>query len=494
LKSRKVAIFIVAYNAEAHLESLIERIPLDLMPYFAEIFVIDDSSSDTTFEVANRIIRKYPNHNITAYRTPFNRGYGGNQKLGYLYCIEKGYDIVILLHGDGQYAPEYLPRVLAQFKHNPDAVFASRMLNKKQALKGGMPFYKWIGNQVLTTFENRLLKAKLSEFHTGCRAYSVETLKKIPFTYNSDDFHFDTEIIIQALAARLTIQEVGIPAFYGTEVCHVNGFKYAYNCMRAVIAYKLVHLGLYYKRNFDFGLFESDNYVFKRSPHSLHQYVLKTAGLHPGMISIELGANRGILSSYVAENVNSHIAVDQQAPDLAGKSEALALDLNGAFGIQIPRRKYELCIALDVIEHLNEPEHFLLEVFDLLKAKGKLFISTANICYLPMRLSMLLGQFNYGKRGILDRTHKRLFSVASFRALLAQYGYKVESVQGFPPPLTDLISSGIVMRLTERMHSFLSRNFPNLFAYNFLVIATRMDGIEDILKQTTATMKAAGSQ
>ena len=464
------------------------------MPYFAEIFVIDDSSSDTTFEVANRIIRKYPTRNITAYKTPFNRGYGGNQKIGYLYCMEKGHDIVVLLHGDGQYPPEYLPRILSQFKDNPDAVFASRMINKKQALQGGMPFYKWIGNQVLTNFENRLLKANLSEFHTGLRAYSVESLKKIPFTYNSDGFHFDTEIIIQVLAKGLTIKEVAIPTFYGTEVCHVNGFEYAYNCMRSVIAYNFVNLGLYYKRNFDFGLFESENYVFKRSPYSLHQYVLKSAGLHPGMVSIELGANRGILSSHVAENVSQHIAVDQNTPDLAGKSEALALDLDKPFASQIPRRKYELCIALDVIEHLNEPEHFLLEVFDLLKAKGKLFISTANICYLPMRLSMLLGQFNYGKRGILDRTHKRLFSVASFRKLLAQYGYKVEVVQGFAPPLTDLINSGFMMRLLERVHSFLSRHMPNLFAYNFLVIATRMDGIEDILKQTTATMKAAGSQ
>jgi glycosyltransferase involved in cell wall biosynthesis len=484
----------VAYNAEAHLESLIERIPNDLMPYFAEIFVIDDSSSDTTFEVADRIIRKYPAFNITAYRTPFNRGYGGNQKLGYLYCIEKGHEIVVLLHGDGQYAPEYLPRVLAKFKENPDAVFASRMLHKKQALKGGMPFYKWLGNQVLTGFENRLLKTNLSEFHTGCRAYSVEALKKIPFTYNSDDFHFDTEIIIQALAARLTIKEVSIPTYYGSEVCHVNGFKYAWNCMRAVLAYNLVHLGLYYRRNFDFGLFESDNYVFKRSPHSLHQYVLNTAGLHPGMISIELGANRGVLSSYVAENVNQHVAVDQSTPDLAGKSEAFALDLNKSFAAKIPQRKYELCIALDVIEHLDEPEHFLLEVFDLLKPYGRLFISTANICYLPMRLSMLFGQFNYGKRGILDRTHKRLFSVSSFQKLLTQYGYKIEAVQGFSPPLTDLISSGFLMRQIENIHSFLSRNFRNLFAYNFLVIATRMDGIEDILKQTTATMKAAGSQ
>jgi glycosyltransferase involved in cell wall biosynthesis/SAM-dependent methyltransferase len=473
---------------------LIERIPKDLISNFAEIFIIDDSSSDSTFEVADRIIKKYSRLNITAYRTPFNRGYGGNQKLGYLYCIEKGHDIVVLLHGDGQYAPEYLPRVLAAFSEKPDAVFASRMLHKNQALEGGMPLYKWMGNQVLTNFENRLLKANLSEFHTGFRAYSVDALKKIPFAFNSDDFHFDTEIIIQALATRWSIKEVSIPAYYGDEICHVNGFKYAFNCIRSVLSYHLVNLGIFYRRNFDFGLFETDNYIFKKSPYSLHQHVIQTAGFHPGMTSIELGANRGILSQQVAENVSQHLAIDQIEPDLAGKSEKLALDLNGSFGSQVPRRQYDLCISLDVIEHLNEPEHFLLEVFDLLKTNSKLFISTANICYLPMRFSMLFGQFNYGKRGILDRTHKRLFSVSSFQKLITQYGFKIESVKGFPPPFTDLISDSFLMRKFEGFHAFLSHHFPNLFAYNFLIVATRMDGIEDIFKQTTATMKAAGSQ
>ncbi len=111
-----------------------------------------------------------------------------------------------------------------------------------------------------------------------------------------------------------------------------------------------------------------------------------------------------------------------------------------------------------------------------------------------MRISMLFGQFNYGKRGILDRTHKRLFSVSSFQKLISQYGFRIDSIKGFPPPVTDLISNSFIMRQIERFHAFLSDHFPNLFAYNFLIIATRMDGIEDIFKQTTATMKAAGSQ
>ena len=260
LKSKKVAIFIVAYNAERHLDSLIERIPKELLPLFTEIFIIDDSSSDLTYDVATHIKERYHHCNINVYRTPFNRGYGGNQKLGYLYCIEKCYDIVVLLHGDGQYAPEYLPKVLSAFNDNPDAVFASRMINKAQALRGGMPLYKWFGNQILTHIENKLLGTHLSEFHTGYRAYRVATLKKLPFIHNSDDFHFDTEIIIQLIATKCNIVEVPIPTFYGDEKCHVNSLKYAKDCVNSIIRYHLVNIGLFYSRNFDFALFETENY------------------------------------------------------------------------------------------------------------------------------------------------------------------------------------------------------------------------------------------
>ncbi len=481
----RIAVFIVAYNAERYLESVVDRIPDDLVGGLAEIFVIDDSSTDGTYDVANRIKHTHAGLPFNVYRTPFNRGYGGNQKLGYLYCIEKGYDIVILLHGDGQYAPEYLPRVIAAFREDDtDAVFASRMLNKKQALQGGMPLYKWGGNQVLSFFENRLLGTRLSEFHTGFRAYRVASLQRIPFSFNSDDFHFDTEIIVQAAASGFRIQEVSIPAYYGEEKCHVNGMKYAYNCMKSVLKYRLVRLGLYYEPNFDFGLFEEDNYQFKTSPLSLHQHVIRRGGFLPDMVSVELGANRGILSDHVSKKVKRHLAVDIVEPDLAGASETRALDLNDEFPDQLGIGGYDCCIALDVIEHLNEPERFLDGVFRILKTGGRLYLSTANVCYLPVRLSLLLGQFNYGKRGILDRTHKRLFSVRGLRKIMTQNGFRVEEVRGFPPPLTDLVSPRPGMAFFEKVHAFLSRVHPSLFSYNFLVTARRMDDLSDIFEQT----------
>lgn len=483
LKSQRVALFIVAYNAQKYIESVIGRISEKIMPLFAEIFIIDDSSTDSTFEVASQIKDNYSNCNINIYRTPFNRGYGGNQKLGYLYCIEKNYDIVILLHGDGQYAPEYLPKILAAFNENTDAVFASRMINKSMALKGGMPLYKWIGNQMLTFIENRLLDSNLSEFHTGYRAYKVAALKNIPFQHNSDDFHFDTEIIIQLIATKSTIVEIHVPTHYGDEKSHVKSISYGMNCIKSIIKYHLVNIGLFYSRNFDFGLFETENYKFKKSPYSLHQYILKS-WFDKDSITIELGANSGILSSHIAKKVKENWAVDIFLPTLAGDSKAMAVNLNDSFADLFPQRHFNCCFALDVIEHLDEPERFLTEVFNILKPDSKLLISTANIAYLPMRFSLALGQFNYGKRGILDKTHKRLFTVRTLKKLLNSYGFKIEKTVGFAPPLTDLISDSKTVKLIEKIHAFFSRQCPSFFSYNFLVVAICTDSVDDIFKKT----------
>jgi glycosyltransferase involved in cell wall biosynthesis len=486
LSGQKVCVFVVAYNAEKHLESVIARIHHDVLNSLAEVFIIDDSSTDNTYNVAITVSKKYPLANINVYRTPFNRGYGGNQKLGYVYCIQQGFDIVILLHGDGQYAPEYIPRLLAPFQDkDTDAVFASRMMNKRMALKGGMPYYKWAGNQILTAMENSLLGTRLTEFHTGFRAFRVPSLGNIPFVYNSDDFHFDTEIIIQAIASKWKIREVSIPTHYGEETCHVSSAKYAYNCVKAVIKYKLVRLGLYYERNYDFDLFNSENYQFKKSPHSLHQHIINNLPTFPEMISVELGANKGLLSSLIAKKVKQHMAVDKIYPNLAGASIPIQLDLNTDFSGVLEKGHFDCCISLDVIEHMNEPENFVTEVHKIMKANGKLYISTANICYLPMRISLLLGQFNYGKKGILDKTHKRLFSIRGLKKLLVQGGFRVESVVGFAPPLSDLVSDHWLMGFLEKVHSSLARVYPKMFSYNFLLVATRMDDLSAIFDRTT---------
>jgi 2-polyprenyl-3-methyl-5-hydroxy-6-metoxy-1,4-benzoquinol methylase len=484
LARQKVAIFIVAFQAEQFIESVLERIPVQLRELFAEIYVIDDSSSDLTFATAWAAGERLGFSNVTVMRTPLNRGYGGNQKLGYLHAIRQGYDYVVLLHGDGQYAPEYLPQIVTALgQRQPDALIASRMIDRWDALRGGMPVYKWVGNVVLTAIENRMLGSALSEFHSGYRAYKVDTLRSIPFQLNSDDFHFDTEVLIQLISTRRTIVEIPVPTFYGDEISHVNGISYAANCLKAVAKARLSRLGVYYEPKFDFGLFEDGTYLFKQAENTLHQAILSRDWPSDWHVA-DLGASRGSLSARIAEKVARVTAVDLESPADAGDAEALAFDLNAAFDEELGHQSYDCVVALDLIEHLERPEDGVRKIASILKPGGTLYASTGNIAYVLMRLSLLLGQFSYGKRGILDLTHTRLFTIPSFKKLLVDGGFVILELQGFGPPIRDMIGKSRPLRAADTTSGKLARIWPSLFAFNFLVAAQKADELEDIYART----------
>ena len=180
----RLLIFIVAYHAESTIASVLSRIPQSiLVNYEAEVLIIDDSSKDGTFDKSLDFLNEAPfPFKATVLYNPENQGYGGNQKIGYQFAIKNDFDFVALIHGDGQYAPECLGALLEPLqKGEAEAVFGSRMLARREALKGGMPLYKYVGNKILTWFENKMLKSQLSEFHSGYRLYSVKALKVIPF-------------------------------------------------------------------------------------------------------------------------------------------------------------------------------------------------------------------------------------------------------------------------------------------------------------------------
>lgn len=243
MSAPKIGILVVAYNAESTLRSVLQRIPANIMSKITEIFVFDDASTDTTHELGKQLAaEEFHDGKLSIYRNEVNQMYGGNQRRGYQYAMKRGLDIVVLLHGDGQYAPEIMQDLLTPLETGEaDMVMGSRMMVTGAARKGNMPLYKFLGNKVLTFTENMLAGTNLSEFHSGYRAYSVNAMRNIPLDSMTTNWHFDTQIILEFLKRGYRIKEVPIPTYYGDEICRVNGIPYAMHCVHETLMYALKH-------------------------------------------------------------------------------------------------------------------------------------------------------------------------------------------------------------------------------------------------------------
>jgi len=238
-QNKKVVVVLPAYNAAKTLEQTYCEIPFE---YVDEIVLVDDASKDDTVKVAQSLGIKH----IIIHEK--NKGYGGNQKTCYKKALELGADIVIMLHPDYQYTPKLLLAMISIIGNELyPVVFGSRILGKG-ALKGGMPLYKYIANRGLTFVQNLLMNQKLSEYHTGYRAFSAEVLKKLDFTHNSDDFIFDNEMIAQIFYNGFEIAEVTCPTKYFKEASSINfrrSMKYGFGVLGVSLKYFLTKLGLY---------------------------------------------------------------------------------------------------------------------------------------------------------------------------------------------------------------------------------------------------------
>jgi glycosyltransferase involved in cell wall biosynthesis len=212
-KGKKVVAVLPAYNAALTLRKTYEEIPMDIVD---EVILCDDFSKDHTVEVAKEL---GINHII---RHKKNKGYGGNQKSLYDRALDIGGDIIIMVHPDYQYTPKLIPAIVNLIGDNLyDAVLASRILGKG-ALEGGMPMYKYIANRALTLIQNLLVNHKLSEYHTGYRAFSRQVLEHINYPANSDDFVFDNEMLSQVIYHRFRIGEISCPTKYFDEASSIN--------------------------------------------------------------------------------------------------------------------------------------------------------------------------------------------------------------------------------------------------------------------------------
>jgi len=465
----RIGVLVVACNAASTLARVLDRIPREIRPGIAEVIVSDDHSEDSTYSVglAYQQISDLP---ITLLRQSVNLGDGGNQKVGYELAIEHGLDIVVMLHGDGKYAPESLPEILAPLlAGEADAVFGSRIMVKGAARRGGMPLYKYAGNRVLSRFENAVLHTNFSELHSGYRAYSVAALKEIPFERNSNGFNFDTQVFVQLHDAGMRIAEVPIPTYYGDEICYVNGVRYAVDVTRDVVTYRLQKAG--------FGdgsrIALTEEYQLKPDDDSSHGRILTLLERRPPSKILDLGCSSGLLAERLRERGHHVTGVDvHELPGVADRTDAFfRADLNKGIPPEVGS-DFDVVLAADVVEHVVSPGALLRQVRDYLSAEGTAVFCVPNVSHWYPRFKTMLGRFDYDQRGILDSTHLRFFTRRSITRLLEREGYVIHRITPVGLPLDALGLGGTKASLLRAIDHAAVQAWPTMFGYQFIVEAT----------------------
>lgn len=489
MPKKRVLILIVAYNSERTIRQVLERMPGALLEYDTEILVVDDASGDRTFQRAREFDQSpFP---VTVLYNPVSQGYGGNQKIGFHYAIHEQFDFVVLLHGSGQYAPEVLPDLLKPLAScETDAVLGSRMMHGMDALKHGMPLYKYFANRMLTRLQNRILRRSLSEYHCGYRLYSVNALKRIPFQLNSQGFLFDTEIAIQLFRAGLRILEMPVPTYSSDEIRRVSGFQYAWGVLKVTVLSRVQDMGLMYERKFDVAdPAETPQYQPKFSFESPHSLALDRIPV--GASVVDVGCASGYMARELKRKNCRVTGIDQYPVSPAVPVDRFIQHNLNESNFPVDTSEFDYVLLLDVVEHLHSPENFVdaLRAASLQATETRIIFSTGNIAYFITRVMLLLGFFRYGPRGILDLTHTRLFTFASSRALFAQAGYQIEEVIGVPAPFPLALGHNGLSRFLVRLNHWLINLSKPIFSYQIFMVVRPLPSLEWLLARASESSR-----
>jgi 2-polyprenyl-3-methyl-5-hydroxy-6-metoxy-1,4-benzoquinol methylase len=309
---------------------------------------------------------------------------------------------------------------------------------------------------------------KLTEFHSGYRVYSVDALKQIPFERNTNDFHFDTEIIVQFHAKNFRIKELPIPVYYGDEICRVNGMKYALMVAVSVIQYKFHEKGLRHYGKYAI----TKRYSYKQDRHSSHGQVIRLIPLG-GQKILDVGCGPSDLAKFIKKNGNEIVGIDKYLsgdPD-PSISKVIAMDLDADFKLDYGR-EFDVILFLDLLEHLRNPDAALQKARSYLKPGGRVIISIPNVAHWSVRLGLLLGRFNYGDKGILDKTHLRFFTLRTLRHMVRDANYRIVKLSATPLPLLDAfpVFRWFPFRLIHWVDVALVKVWKRLFGYQFVVV------------------------
>ncbi len=480
----------LVYDVETFSESIrdsIDSLPGTIRNGFAEIMLLTRKSpaGKETEKEASR---------VSLFKIRPNSGYGERRKLIFNYARRR-FDYLLVVNGENPLPPEMVMTLLARLKDSPDALYvlpASGRKTKAYDVKtNDTPKPSHISRRKMR------MTASLARFFGGyqydlifplCSVLKVESLHDLPFQYNDDSEAFELELSIQMQMAENHVEKFPVSkSFYASHPPRISLWRLYYRIFRSLCKIRFMRYEIFFDPRFHV----LPQHLDAKGKYRLH-YVPKRAGtsIHGTILRHDFGGTRKILdigggcgeavACPLAQKGHDVTVIDLIVDSNNSLTRQYQVDLNDSWASRFPAEKYDVALALDILEHLKSPENAVRQIRDMLPTDAELFASTGNIGYFITRFMLLLGFFNYGRRGILDMTHMRLFTVASFKRLFYNEGFEIVKVRGFGPPIADISRQSRILRFADYISSVAARVYPPLFAYQILVIARRKVPLDDL--------------
>ncbi len=469
----RILVAISVYRGLAELEETLRRIPAALMPLIQEIAVFGVFSEEEAEGLFQRLSQNPAWEKLRYCRIPRRYHYGENLKNCFDYAIEKGFDYVAVLRGDAAYEPSCLPLFfLRALVMKSPAVIGNRMRDTGSGTRSQGSRLRLWANRFLSLVEEFILRMGLKDYHCGFRLLSTEVLKRIPYSLNVGDYLFDLQLLIQLRCLGIKICASPVPDFHDKTMSFGQTARYAWRAIKISVGYRMHQLHLIRRAVYFVDL--DEHYTLKRNRSSSHMQILNS--LEPGSTVLDIGCGRSLLAEEYARRGITVVGVDNLSQEKVSKSIHAYVRHDLEKPLDLPYgRVFDYVILSDVIEHINNRDALMNTLRRHLKTDGKLVASTGNIAIWFYRMSLLLGRFEYGPRGILDRTHVHLYTLDTFQRFFRQKGYKLLDVKFTPIPFELVVSStgrsSLIEGITSWYH-YLTLLWPRMLAYQFIVYCT----------------------
>jgi 2-polyprenyl-3-methyl-5-hydroxy-6-metoxy-1,4-benzoquinol methylase len=466
----RIALFFFEPADVGALRKTLERIPEPLRDAFAEVVVVPDPESEGGLASAWDELSSAVGARLRLHRSAGDHGYGGARKAAFDYALQQGFDHVVAMRADGRHPPEALAQLLdAALSGGEQLVVASRP--HRSTGGSGTSLARALGRLVAARVQNHVLGIRLRDYDSGYRLYSARALRAVPFQLDSSDRTFDVDLLIQHRALGLRTAEVAVfPAWREVETAREELAHALRACVRAV-GYRLHQLHVIRRGRYfvDRGV----HYTLKESETGSHMQILDT--IVRGRRVLDLGCSQGLLARPLREKQVRVTGVDARPPERLAEELEAYYQRDLELPLELPTgRVFDYVVVADVIEHLRNRAQLLRSARRYLKPGGLLIVSTPNIALWFYRLSLLVGRFEYGPRGVLDRTHVHLYTRDSFRREVEGAGFHVlrERVTALPFEVVfESTGRSRLIRSAARLYHRIARLWPEMFAYQLILEA-----------------------